>query len=229
MDWKSFWDQPNSIYVNERHRLVHYRLIADELVQIADKERPVLLDHGCGEALEADRVARACAKLILVDAAPSVCAKLAERFGGISQIAIAAPQDIAALADQSLDIVVANSVLQYLSAEELGASLRLWRAKLKPTGRLVLADVVLPDVSPLADVAALLKLAASEGFLLAALVGLVRTALSPYAKLRKSLGLSKHGERDLLERLASAGFSGKRQTRNFGHNQARMTIIARPN
>ena len=27
-DWLSFWNSPNRIYVNERHRDVHYRNIA---------------------------------------------------------------------------------------------------------------------------------------------------------------------------------------------------------
>lgn len=228
MDWKSFWDQPNSIYVNERHRRVHYRLIADELIGVAGDGHPALLDHGCGEALEAERVAAVTCKLVLVDSAASVRDKLKTRLAGLPAVLVAAPEEVAAIDDKSLDLVVANSVLQYLSSDELDASLALWRAKLKPEGRLVLADIVQPNVSAVADVLALLGLAAREGFFLAALAGLARTAVSPYARLRKDLGLSKHSEADLLARLTRAGFSGQRSRRNLGHNQARMTIIARP-
>ena len=228
MDWKSFWDQPNAIYVSERHRLVHYRLIADDLIALAGEAAPTLLDHGCGEALEAERVAAVCSRLYLVDAAPSVRAKLSSRLGSIPGVAVLSPEHVATIADGSLDLVIANSVLQYLSSDELDASLALWRAKLKAGGRLVLADIVQPNVSPLADISALLSLAWRHGFFPAALVGLVRTALSPYARLRKDLGLSMHRETELMARLSRFGFSATRATRNLGHNQARMTVIAQP-
>lgn len=228
MDWKEFWDRPNSIYVNERHRRVHYRLIADELIGLAGDKRPSLLDHGCGEALEADRVLAACGRLCLLDAAPSVRDKLKTRFPAPSPVVILSPDELEGLDDASLDLVVANSLLQYLSAADLDACLTLWRRKLKADGRLVLADIVTPEASALADVMALLRLAAANGFLLAALLGLVRTALSPYARLRKELGLSKHAEGDIIARLRRFGFDGKLQGRNLGHNQARMTIIATP-
>ncbi|OQW54690.1 class I SAM-dependent methyltransferase [Candidatus Raskinella chloraquaticus] len=228
MDWKSFWDQPNAIYVSERHRIVHYRLIADELIALAGETAPALLDHGCGEALEAERVASACGRLYLVDAAPSVRAKLSARLGSFPGVAVLSPEDATAIADSSLDLVVANSVLQYLSSDELDASLALWRTKLKAGGRLVLADIVQPDVSPLADIGALLSLAWRHGFFPAALLGLMRTALSPYARLRKNLGLSMHREAELLARLSRFGFAATRATRNLGHNQARMTLIAQP-
>lgn len=226
MDWKSFWDQPNAIYVNERHRQIHYRIIADELLALAGNTRPVLLDYGCGEALDAWRVASTCTHLYLVDSAPSVRAKLADHLTTLSHVVVISPNEAHAIADSSLDLIVANSVLQYLASEELDECLRLWRAKLKPSGRLVLADIVKPDISALADISALLTLAWNEGFFLAALMGLLRTALSPYARLRKDLGLSKHSESELIARLARAGFSGMREKRNLGHNPARMTIIA---
>ena len=228
MDWKGFWDQPNAIYVNERHRIVHYRLIAQELLALAGTQKPILLDHGCGEALQALDVAKACQKLYLLDAAPSVRAKLSARCATTPNIAILAPDDIASLDNASLDLIVANSLLQYLSESELIAALQHWRDKLKPDGRLILADVVRPDVSALPDVLALLSLAWREGFFLAALAGLLRTALSPYARLRKTLGLSKYSEKALIDLVMQAGFSAEHLARNLGHNQARMTVMARP-
>ena len=30
-DWRSFWDSAHSIYVNARHKDVHYREIADQI------------------------------------------------------------------------------------------------------------------------------------------------------------------------------------------------------
>ena len=32
--WLAFWDKPQSIYVNARHKDVHYRLIAEALAAL---------------------------------------------------------------------------------------------------------------------------------------------------------------------------------------------------
>lgn len=228
MDWKTFWDRPNAIYVDERHKAAHYRGIADDLIALVPAPDANVLDHGSGEALEAERVAARCGRLYLLDAAPSVRAKLAERFGAVRNVTVLAPEDLAALRERSLDLVVANSLLQYLSAEELDRCLAEWRAKLRPTGRLVLADVIPPGVSPVTDALALLRFAARERFLGAALAGLARTAVSPYRRLRRELGLAMYSEGQMLDRLSQAGFRGFRAERNLGHNQARMTFVASP-
>ncbi len=225
--WRDFWNQDTPIYANERHKALHYRGIAGDIAALIPSPDAVVLDHGCGEALSADRVAAACRHLYLCDAAPLVRERLAQRFGALPSVGILSPEAVADLPDASLDLVVANSVLQYLSRPELDASLRLWRAKLRPDGVLVLADVVPPDVSPVTDALALLRFAARGGFLIAAGTCLVRTALSDYRSLRRRLGLSHYTETGLLSILRAAGFTGERRPRNLGHNPARMTFLAR--
>ncbi len=85
-----------------------------------------------------------------------------------------------------------------------------------------------PDLSPVTDARALLSFAWAGGFLKDAVVGLARTALSDYRKLRDELGLAQYSEEDLIEILEDAGFTAERRARNLGHNQARMTFEARP-
>ena len=54
--WIEFWDRPNSVYVGERHLAAHFRVVADELTGILGNRRDLrVLDHGCGEALDAAR------------------------------------------------------------------------------------------------------------------------------------------------------------------------------
>ena len=105
--------------------------------------------------------------------------------------------------------------------------LALWRRLLTPGGTLIVADVIPPDVGAVSDVIALLRYAVANGFLVAALVGLVRTALSPYRKLRNQLGVARYTEPALLAKLRAAGFTGERMSRNVEHNPARMTFRAR--
>jgi hypothetical protein len=88
--------------------------------------------------------------------------------------------------------------------------------------------VVKPDVSAFTDAAALLGLAAANGFFFAALFGLVRTLLSGYWKLRQQAGLTRYSEDEIVAALNAAGFSAEQAEHNLGHNQARMTFVAKP-
>ena len=228
MNWRDYWNQDTPIYTGERHKLLHYRLVANDIIGLIPSRDAAVLDYGCGEALFADRVAAKCARLYLSDAAPLVRDRLRERFGGNKLIAVLSPDDVANLDDSSLDLIVVNSLLQYLSLDELRALLKLSQAKLKGSGRLVLADVIPPDVSPVTDARALLSFAWRGGFLRSALLGLARTAFSEYRKIREEIGLSQYSEEEMIEILDEAGFSAERAPRNLGHNPARMTFIARP-
>ena len=228
MSWRDYWNQDTPIYVSERHKVLHYWLVANDIVGLIPSPDAVVLDYGCGEALSANRVAARCAKLYLCDGAPLVRERLAGRFRKEIRIDVIAPEELGSVPDGSLDLVVVNSLLQYLSLDELRILLAAFRTKLKPEGKLVLADVIPPDVSPLADARALLAFAWKGGFLGSALVGLGRTALSEYRRLREELGLSQYSEEDILELLRDHGFTAERQRQNLGHNQARMTFIARP-
>jgi len=155
-----------------------------------------------------------------------VCEALARRLKGLTNTEVIEPVGISQIPDGSLDLVVVNSVLQYLARDELERLLDQWRAKLKPEGKLVIADVIPPGVNPLRDAAALLGFAARGGFLLAALAGLVKTALSDYGRIRKELGFSMYTEPEMTALLRTHGLQGERVHPNFGHNQARMTFRA---
>jgi SAM-dependent methyltransferase len=226
-DWRSFWDSPHSIYVSARHKDVHYREIAEQIAAFVPGPQARVLDFGCGEAIHSDKVAAVAAEVLLCDAAPSVRSALAARFYGIDRIRLLAPEAIDRLRDASLDLIVANSVVQYLNQAELDRLLATWHRLLAPDGTLIVADVIPPDVGALSDVAALLRYAAHHGFLPAALWGLVRTTVSPYRKLRSQLGISQYSEAEFLQKLTSAGFAAERLARNMEHNPARMTFRAR--
>jgi SAM-dependent methyltransferase len=225
-EWVAFWNSQNSIYVSARHRDVHYRRIADDLVAYVPHPAATVLDYGCGEALHGDRVAAAAGRLILSDAAPNVRAALAQRFGADPKIEVRSPEEVAALADGSIDLIVLVSVAQYLAPHELDELLALFRRLLAPRGRLVIADVVPPSASPLIDAAALLRFAWAHGFLASAILGLARTAFSDYRRLRSAIGLALYDESAMLAKLAAAGYAASRASHNVGHNPARMTFVA---
>ena len=61
--------------------------------------------------------------------------------------------------DEAVDLVVMNSVAQYMTPEELDSAFAVVRRLLKPNGRMVLGDILRPDVGMARDVLALLKFA----------------------------------------------------------------------
>lgn len=227
-DWVSFWDTPHSIYVNDRHRNVHYRTIAEDMRRYVTAPDAVVMDYGCGEALHADLLAAATRRLILVEAPPGLVAGLRTHFAAEPNIGVWTPDQAAACPDHSIDLIVLHSVAQYVSQPALDGLFREFHRLLRPAGRLVIGDVIPPNLSVFADAAALLRFAAANGFLGAAVLGLARTLFSDYPRLRKTLGLSLYDEPAMLRKLADAGFVGERMPTNIGHNQARMTFLARP-
>jgi SAM-dependent methyltransferase len=226
-DWRAFWDNAHSIYVNARHKDVHYRDIAEAIAGFVPGPQARVLDFGCGEALHADRVAAVAGDVLLCDSAPSVRAAMAARFAANPRIRVVSPEDVESLPDAGLDLIVANSVVQYLSAAELDRLLALWRRLLTRDGTLIVADVIPPDVGALSDVVALLRYAGRHGFLLAALIGLARTAVSPYRKLRSQLGIAQYTETQFAAKLNAAGFTAERLAHNMEHNPARISFRAK--
>ena len=204
-DWISFWDSDHPIYVNTRHFDVHYRAIAADFIRILPSTDARVLDHGCGEALHADDVAAKCHGLFLCEAAPNVRARVAERFKNEPKIRAIGPAEVERLPDNSLDLIVANSLLQYLKREQFLKLLIVWKRVLKPGGKLVVADVIGPHQSAIADALSLLRFAAANGFLIAAFFGLVRTLFSDYGKLRTQLGIAQYSENEILKSFATPG------------------------
>jgi ubiquinone/menaquinone biosynthesis C-methylase UbiE len=224
-DWVSFWDSSHSIYVNDRHKAVHDRLVTDHLVRLIDRPGLTVLDYGCGDTHEARRLAAVSGSLTLSDAAPQVLARVATRY---PDLACLTPDAVAALPDATFDRIFVVSVLQYLDESTLEGLLPLFRRLLKPRGSLILGDVLPPDLSMIDDVSALLRLAAANGFLLASLTGLARTFFSDYRKIRGELGLTHHEPAALIARLSRHGFAGTRLPVNIGHNQKRFAVRATP-
>lgn len=228
MNWREFWNGTHAIYVNDRHRALHYDRIAKDISALVPTPEASVLDYGCGEAGSADIVARRCGMLYLYDAAPNVQDRLRLRFGRDDKIVVLSTEALEALADKSIDLVIANSLIQYLSHPEFEALLDLAHRKLKSTGKLIVADVIPADANAVDDVKALLGFAWQGGFLTAAGLGLVATFFSDYRKLRDQIGLTRYAAQDIATLFSAHGFSSTRAPINIGHNQSRMMFVATP-
>jgi ubiquinone/menaquinone biosynthesis C-methylase UbiE len=226
-DWIDYYDSTHTIYASRLHRDLHFQLIARDIIGYIPRPDAVVLDYACGEALSAARVAEACGKLYLAEPAPGVRGRLIARFAPNTKIRVRSLDDLRNMEEKSVDLAVMNSVAQYMTPAELDAAFAVINRLLKPGGRLVLGDILRPGVGMAKDVIALLRFAATHGFLKDALIGLVSTALSDYRQLRARVGLQRYGESQMIAKLAAAGFTASRAPSNIGHNPWRMTFVAR--
>jgi ubiquinone/menaquinone biosynthesis C-methylase UbiE len=227
-EWIDYYDSTHTIYVSKLHRDRHFAVIARDIAGYVPSPDTIVLDYACGEALSAGRVADACALLYLAEPAPGVRGRLIARFAPNTKIRVRSLEDVKKMAENSVDLVVMNSVAQYMTPDELDAALLNFRRILKPSGKLVLGDILQPNVGMFRDVTALLSFGLRHGFLKDALIGLISTALSDYRQLRTRIGLQRYSEEEITAKLKAAGFAVQRAHRNVGHNSWRMTFIARP-
>jgi|RhiMetdeSRZDD1v2_1073273.scaffolds.fasta_scaffold253426_2 SAM-dependent methyltransferase len=228
MTWADYWDAGTTVYVSDRHKQVHYEGVARDVRGHVPAPDARVVDYGCGEALSAHLVADACRHLYLCDSSGTTRQRLADRYAGRANISVISPLEFEGLREASIDLIVANSVVQYLSPAEFERLLSVSRAKLGPAGRLVLADLIPRQVGALTDAAQLLRFAWANGFLFAAAAGLVRSFFSNYRRVRAQYGLLRFDEEEILQTLRRCGFSARRHHPNIGHNKRRMTFVATP-
>src|SRR6202000_2034422 len=206
-DWIDYYDSTHTIYASKLHRDLHFELIARDIIGYITAPDAVVLDYACGEALSAAQVADACGKLYLAEPAPGVRGRLIARFAPNTKIRVRSLDDLRKMAEESVDLAVMNSVAQYMTPAALASAFAVIRRLVKPSGRLIVGDILRPEVGMVRDVAALLRFALTHGFPPDALIGLVSTALSDYRQLRARVGLQRYSEDEMIAKLADSGFT----------------------
>ncbi len=226
--WLDYWHQPEGLFAGSPHvAAIAERFVRDLPKQVPFQPGQVLLDYGCGEALTAGPLADAGLRVMLYDRSRYFDNLVRERLGDTPRVDILDEAGLAALPDGSVDVVVTNSVLQYLSAEELTAVAIFAARILKPDGVWVLADVVPPRSGLWQDVTELIADAFRGGFLIDRVSSMVRLAVSRYRTVRDEIGLSHYGDDDLKTALAPAGLALIRAPENLGWSARRRTYMAR--
>src|SRR3974390_2383903 len=135
-DWIDYYDSTHTIYASKRHRALHFEIIARDIIGYINSPDTVVLDYACGEALSAAKVAEACEMLILAEPAPGVRGRLIARFAPNMKIRVRSLDDVRKMHERSIDLVVMNSVAQYMTPQDLDSALLVVRRLLKPGGRL---------------------------------------------------------------------------------------------
>jgi predicted TPR repeat methyltransferase len=224
--WLSYWNAPNKIYVSERHKRLHYDVVFAGIAPHLPNGG-VVLDWGCGDALAADRIAERCSMVFLYDAAESVRARLRRRYDSHARIQILEKYRLDELAGDSIDLIMVNSVIQYLSEEQLNEALVLFNHLVKSSGTFLLGDVINPGSGNSRHVTTFLRFAWQNGFFLSAIGGLAQTFISPYRNLQREVGFATFTREQILGKLAAHGFAPEKLARNIGISRKRSSYLAR--
>src|SRR5471030_1335820 len=151
-DWIDYYDSTHTIYASRLHRDLHFQVIARDIIGYITAPDAVVLDYACGEALSAGKVAEACGKLYLAEPAPGVRGRLIARFAPNTKIRVRSLDDLRKMEQKSVDLTVMNSVAQYMTSAELDSAFAVIKRLLKPGGRLVLGDILRPEIGMPRDV-----------------------------------------------------------------------------
>lgn len=220
--WSAYWadmDHRHIFTVEARDHVA--RLRAAVPIRATDR----VLDFGCGFGHVVALLAPTVAAAGYWDAAEVMRRATAERTAALGNVA---PVDLGGPAHGdvvgSVDLLLANSVVQYMGPDELAGWLPRWRELLAPGGRIVLADIPPPGGSAAGELLGMLRFAARHGFLLRAVRDGVQEARR-YARHRNGADLTRWTRADVVRLAEEAGFAASILPKNLTHRSGRFTVL----
>lgn len=219
-EWRAYWErlQERAIFPVEAADYVA-RLAASVGIEPGAR----VLDVGCGFGFVAALLAARVREVVAWDASAHM-RRAATRRLARHRNAHVVPGPEPHLEGRRFDLVLVNSVAQYMTGAELDAWLARAPGLLAPRGRLVLSDLLTGPVSPLHELAELLALSARGGVLRRILwQGLCE--LRHYARTRHARPLTRIDLDDLARRAAARGLALTVLDRNLAYRAGRASVV----
>ena len=220
--WNAYWDRL------EQH--VIFRVEAADYLRrlkaaLGHQRGARVLDFGCGFGFLAELLAPEVTALFVFDASDHMRRQAQRRLVGHANVPFLGPPGVAPWpAGIRFDLILVNSVVQYMTPDEFHGWLRRWRAMLAPGGRLVLSDLLTRDVNPVREMVDLLVLGARGR----CLVGVVRKALGEirhYTRTRHVQPLCRIVLGDLREQAGRLGLAVDVLASNLTYRGTRATAV----
>ena len=196
--WESYWEG-----LNDRQQL--FREQSDEYIRNLDStlgldSRARVLDFGCGFGYVAELLAPRVGELFLWDSSANMRRRARLNVAGHQNIRFLDLSDSKPLSGElQFELILVNSVVQYMTFDEFSAWLLRWRNMLAPGGRIVVSDLIPPDYPAIWDIVDLLRLSARRGFLVRAICQAL-SEIWRYWGVRRARPLSRVGRQDLSQR-----------------------------
>lgn len=226
-DWLAYFDDlgPQGPLYQVQSAIFVQALVAE--VGVGQEHR--VLDFGCGFGFVAAALAPLVAQVWMWDPAPNMRTAATRNTAGFANVRLC---DLMAERPEqptvpALDLILVNSVAQYMPPDELWAWLRSWRAMLAPGGKIVLSDLIPPDHSGWRDLVDLVRLGARYGSPLLAVRDAVGD-LNRYRRTSRAAPLVRVDHDELRRRAAEAGLEVTALPGNLTHFSKRWTAVLRP-
>lgn len=192
------------------------------LVRLEGTER--LLDFGCGLGLVAGLLGGSVGELHYWDYSKNMLDTASENLVGMTNVREADLSTVNECGDECYDVVIVNSVIQYMSREDLSNWMRRWRQMLEPNGRLVVSDVILPDPAFLTEVMDSIRFSARKGFLIRTLVRNF-AQYARYLLVRSSAPMSRYSKNEFSKIAEDAGMLFRLLPENLTYRSNRFSAV----
>ena len=220
--WDAYWDRL------EEHVIFRVEA-ADYVTRLGTALGPDpgarVLDFGCGFGFIAELLAPRVAELFVFDASDQMRRRARLRLARQANVRFLGPPGAAPWpARLRFDLILVNSVVQYMSPDEFSRWLSQWRLMLAPRGRLVLSDLLAHDVDPLSEVVQMLVLSARRG----CLMSVVRKALGElrhYGRIRRARPLCRTALGDLRALAGGLGMFVDVLPFNLTYRKTRASVV----
>jgi cyclopropane fatty-acyl-phospholipid synthase-like methyltransferase len=222
-EWRSYWES-----LSDRCQL--FREQANEYVRRLEAALPLesnarVLDFGCGFGFVAAILAPRVGEVFLWDASSNMRQRARVNVAGqpnIRFVDLSEPRVVAT--ELRFDLILVNSVVQYMTHDDFSAWLALWRDMLGPKGRVVVSDLIPPTYPSSSDIVDLLRFSARRRILARAIWQLFGD-LWRYWRVRRVCSLTRIGREDLSRLGQTAGFVVSFLPMNLTHFTKRCTAV----
>lgn len=221
-NWLAYFDQ-----VREQRS---FRLEAEEFIERLNARTPLtptlrVLDFGCGFGFVARTLASRVAAVTMWDASPSMRRRAAASVAGLMNAHVLEEPPCAADGER-FDLIIANSVIQYMTLTEFQGWLRAWKHLLADCGRIVIADILPVYLQSHRDMVDQVIFGVRRGFLVTALKEGVLESRR-YWTMRHACPLTRFSRQELGVLADSAGLEVEFLSRNLTCRTARISVLLR--
>lgn len=221
--WAAYWEGLGGTEAFFREQAKEYA--ANLECTVALNPNAYVLDFGCGFGFVAEILAFKVGKVFLWDASANMRRRARRNLAyreNIRFLDLSTPQVIAR--DLKFDLIVVNSVVQYMSLDQFAASLMTWRSMLAADGSIVVSDLIPRNYNSMSDFVDLLKFSIRRKVLGSAFSQAARD-FGRYWMMRRSCPLARTSVEDLSDISKAADLSLSCLPKNLTHFRRRLTAV----
>jgi SAM-dependent methyltransferase len=221
--WKSYWEGLGGAEPFFRAQAQEYVRNLESALVLDSRAR--VLDFGCGFGFVAEALAPKVGELFVWDSSANMLRCTQRLVAGCRNVRVldlSDPQTVPC--DLRFDLIVVNSVVQYMSLDEFSVSLACWRTLVAPGGRIVISDLIPRNHHAISDVMDMLRFSARRGILGDAILWAFRK-LGRYRRVRRVSSFGGIGLEELSQRGKAEGLTVNCLPANLTHFKRRLTVL----